>query len=150
MPLARLRPAGSTVRGAIVVAVVAILFAPVVLDRDGYPLSTYPMYARNRSATVSFVTARGVTAEGDPVRLSLSSIGASDDPLIVAGELRAVVRRDEANDRCREIAARVGTDERAEVVSVEVVTERHDTLVTLDGGDGLIDEVVHARCPVVT
>jgi hypothetical protein len=150
MRRARLRPLGSKARRVIVVALIAILFAPVLVDRDSFPLSTYPMYARNRSETVSLVTARGVTAEGDAVRLSLGTIGASDDPLIVAGELRAAVRRDEADDRCRSIAARVEPDAAVDVVSIEVVTERHDTVTSLDGGDSLIDEVVHARCPVVT
>ena len=33
-------------------AVVAALFVPVVLDRDDFPLATYPMYSRERDDVV--------------------------------------------------------------------------------------------------
>ena len=90
------------VRSLSVVGLLAVLAAPVVFDRDSFPLSTYPMYARTRSAEVSFVTAQGIR-DDEIVPLSLEVIGRSDDPLVVAGELRAAIRRDEADERCREI-----------------------------------------------
>lgn len=135
------------VRSTAVVGVLAALVAPVVADRDSFPLSTYPMYARNRSTEVSFVTAQGVRNDDDLVPLSLGTIGDSDDPLVVAGELRAAIRRDEADERCREIAARVDDDN---IEHVEVVTERHDTVVRLEGGESLIRRSVHAQCEVDT
>jgi len=135
------------VRSTAVVGVLAALVAPVVADRDSFPLSTYPMYARNRSTEVSFVTAQGVRGDDDLVPLSLGTIGDSDDPLVVAGELRAAIRRDEADERCREIAARVDDDN---IEHVEVVTERHDTVVRLEGGESLIRRSVHAQCEVDT
>jgi hypothetical protein len=133
------------VRSLAVVGVLAALVAPVVADRDSFPLSIYPMYARNRSTEVSFVTAQGVRADDRLTTLSLGVIGNSDDPLVVAGELRAALRRDEADARCREIADRVRDDT---IDSVEVVTERHDTVLRLEGGDSLVRRTVHARCPV--
>jgi len=133
-------------RGIAVVAVTAVMVAPVVIDRDSFPLSTYPMYARTRSAEVSFVTAQGVTEDGDTVRLSLGTIGSSDDPLVVAGELRAAVRGGDSASRCEAIAERIADPGR--IVGVEVVTERHDTVVSLEGGDSLLDRTVHARCEV--
>ena len=132
------------VRSMSVVGLLAVLAAPVVFDRDSFPLSTYPMYARTRSAEVSFVTAQGVR-DDEIIPLSLEVIGRSDDPLVVAGELRAAIRRDEADDRCRQIADRVD-DVRLD--HVEVVTERHDTVVRLEGGDSLLRRTVHARCAV--
>ena len=128
-----------------VVCVLAALVAPVVVNRDSFPLSTYPMYARNRSTEVSFVTAQGVRADDELTTLSLGTIGDSDDPLVVAGELRAAIRRDEADDRCRTIADRIDD---TTIEYVEVVTERHDTVVRLEGGDSLIGRSVHARCAV--
>ncbi|MFN3255801.1 MAG: hypothetical protein ACE37B_08895 [Ilumatobacter sp.] len=125
---------------------VAALVAPVVLDRDGLPLSTYPMYSRARGESVSLVTANGLTAETDRIRLGLSVIGASDDPLVVAGELRAAVRAGRADARCAEIAERVDADR--EIVSVEVVTERHDVVERTLGGESLIERTVHATCGV--
>lgn len=133
------------VRSVSVVGVLAALVAPVVADRDSFPLSTYPMYARNRSTEVSFVTAQGVGVDDRLSPLSLGVIGDSDDPLVVAGELRAAIRRDGAAQRCREIAARVSDPT---VLHVEVVTERHDTVQRLEGDDSLVRRTVHARCPV--
>jgi len=136
-------------RSLVIVSVIAALFLPVVANRDSYPLSRYPMYARTRGTEVSFVTAQGIAADGTVVPLTLGSIGASDDPLVVAGELRDVVRLDEADTRCREIADRLNTrGDFDDVDAVEVVTERHDTLASLDGGDSLRDRTVHARCTV--
>lgn len=132
------------VRSLSVVGLLAVLAAPVVLDRDSFPLSTYPMYARTRGTEVSFVTAQGLRGD-EIVGLSLEAIGRSDDPLVVAGELRAAIRRDEADARCREIAGRVDD---AALDHIEVVTERHDTVIRLEGGDSLIRRTVHARCAV--
>lgn len=137
-------------RGFAVAAVAAVMVAPVVIDRDSFPLSTYPMYARTRAAEVSFVTAQGVTDDGELVRLSLGTIGSSDDPLVVAGELRAAVRSGEGDSQCAAIAKRVENSDRAvdRIIGIEVVTERHDTVVSLEGGDSLVDRTVHARCEI--
>ena len=134
------------VRWAITIAVVAVLLAPVLLDRDGFPLSTYPMYSRARPDQVDLVTAQGVDADGTVLTLSLAAIGSSDDPLIVAGELRAAIRDGRADERCREIAARAaGSD--TTIVAVEVVTERHDVVDHVEGDPSLVRRTVHARCP---
>ena len=100
------------------------------------------MYARTRAAEVSFVTAQGVR-DGETLALSLEVIGESDDPLVVAGELRTAIRRNEADRRCLEIAARIDDPT---IEQVEVVTERHDTVVYLEGGDSLRGRTVHAAC----
>lgn len=127
-------------------AMVAALFSPVVIDRDDFPLSTYPMYARQRPAVVSFVTAQGIDQTESGHVLSLQVIGASDDPLIVSGELRAAIALGRADRRCEEIAVRV-TDRN--VLAVEVVTERHDVVDRVSGRSSLIERTVHARCDVV-
>ena len=41
-------------RSMVIVAVLVALVAPVLANRDSFPLSTYPMYARTRGAEVSF------------------------------------------------------------------------------------------------
>jgi hypothetical protein len=138
---------------------VAALVAPVLLDRDGFPLSTYPMYARARSESVVLATAQGVAADGTRLQLSAGEIGASDDPLIVAGELRDAIARGRADERCAEIASRVAgrvpEDDRADTgargataVTVEVVTERHDVIARAGGDDSLLGREVHAACEV--
>ena len=130
----------------LVTSVVAVaMFAPVALDRDSFPLSTYPMYARVRANEVSLATAQGIDDEERPHALSLPTIGASDDPLIVAGELRAAISDGRSDERCREIAARVAGDG---FVAIEVVIERHDVVDQASGRPSLLTRTVHARCPV--
>lgn len=132
--------------------VVVLLFAPVALDRDSLPLSTYPMYSSARSTTSTLVTAQLVV--GDERRsLSMGVIGNSDDPLIVTGELRAAIRNGEAPRRCREIAERAPAtidrvDDRATGPRIEVVSERHDTVDFVAGRTSLIERTVHATCEV--
>lgn len=131
-------------------AVIGALVAPVLIDADGFPLSTYPMYSRARGEQVTFATAQAVNDAGLTTTLSLDVIGASDDPLIVAGELRDAIRRDDAADRCTEIADRAaawpGLPDDA--VVIEVVTERHDVVDQVLGDVSLLDRTVHARCEV--
>jgi hypothetical protein len=130
--------------------VVAALVAPVVLDRDSFPLSTYPMYSRTRGDAVTFVTAQAVDADGTASTLSLGVIGDSDDPLIVAGELRSAVREGRADIRCAEIAERArGWDGLpAGAVAIEIVAERHDVVAQVSGAASLLDRTVHARCEI--
>jgi hypothetical protein len=129
---------------------VAALVAPVVLDRDDFPLSTYPMYSRSRGDAVTFATAQAVDVDGSVSSLSLAVIGASDDPLIVAGELRSALREDRADERCTEIAdrARDWAGLADDVVAIEVVAERHDVVARAAGEPSLLDRTVHARCEI--
>lgn len=124
---------------------VGLLAVPVVIDRDDFPLSTYPMYSRTRSSDVSFVTANGLDASGARHRLGLDVIGASDDPLVVAGELRADLRTGRTAERCRTIVSRLPSDDES-TVAVEVVTERHDVVAHTRGEPSLIERTVHVEC----
>ena len=130
--------------------VVGALVAPVVLDADGFPLSTYPMYSSTRDVEVTVATARAVDADGTISTLSLGVIGDSDDPLVVAGELRAAIRDGRATERCSSIAERAARWDRLPggPAVIEVVTERHDVVVQVEGGDSLVERIVHARCEV--
>ncbi len=136
----------------ILVTVVAVgaLVAPVVLDRDSFPLSTYPMYARVRSDEVTFVTAHAVGPDRERSSLTLGVIGDSDDPLIVAGELRRAVRDGRAQARCNEIAERAREWDALpdDTTTIEVVTERHDVVAEVSGQPSLRDRTVHASCKV--
>lgn len=132
------------------------MMAPVVLDRDDFPLSTYPMYSGARLREQSLVTAVGVDDAGDRSRLSLGLIGASDDPLIVAAELRSAIADGRADEQCEAIAARLshagasgeGGPPPRSTVAVEVVTERVDVVAEVLGEPSVLDRTVHARCDV--
>jgi hypothetical protein len=148
---------GRRIRIAVMVGAVAILVWPVIVDSDDYPLSTYPMYSSDRPNEVTFVVARGITETGHQVGLGLQTIGSSDDPLVVAGELRAAIRNGDADKRCWEIAARVAgrvagpVAERLsdQVVSeIEVVTEIRDVVQHARGEPSLVRRNVNAVCPV--
>lgn len=141
---------GRRARILITSGVVAALLAPVVFDRDDFPLSTYPMYSRARGGAVTLATAQAVDQNGETSALTLGVIGDSDDPLIVAGELRDAIRDDRAGDRCEEIAQRAAMwgGLPAASVRIEVVTERHEVVVQVEGGQSLLSRTVHASCEV--
>ena len=108
------------------------------------------MYARARGVEVTLATARAVEADGATSTLTLGVIGDSDDPLVVAGELREAIRDGRAVDRCSAIAERAARWDGlpVETTAIEVVTERHDVVVQVEGGDSLVERTVHARCEV--
>jgi hypothetical protein len=141
---------GRRARILITAGVVGALVAPVVLDRDGFPLSTYPMYSRSRGDAVTFATAQALDASGTATALTLAVIGDSDDPLIVAGELRDAIRDGRAQQRCLEIALRAAAwdDLPPDTATIEVVTERHDVVAQVEGASSLLDRTVHASCAV--
>jgi hypothetical protein len=139
---------GRRTRVVITAGFVGALLAPVLLDHDGFPLSTYPMYSRARGDAVTFATAQAVDEDGRSSTLTLGVIGDSDDPLIVAGELRDAIRDGRAPQRCEEIAERAAawTGLPPETSAIEVVTERHDVVARVEGGASLLERTVHASC----
>jgi hypothetical protein len=141
---------GRRARILITTAVGVALVAPVVFDRDGFPLSTYPMYSRTRGDAVTLATAQAVDADGTTSTLTLAVIGDSDDPLVVAGELRDAIRAGNSDRRCLEIAERAaGWDGLpGSTVTIEVATERHDVVARVEGGQSLLERTVHASCEV--
>ena len=141
---------GRRARILITAGVAVALLAPVALDRDGFPLSTYPMYSRARGDAVTFATAQAVDADGVTSALTLGVIGDSDDPLIVAGELRDAIRDGRADERCEEIARRAArwSGLPTDSVTIEVVTERHDVVAQVEGDESVLDRTVHAACEV--
>jgi hypothetical protein len=140
---------GSNRRRLITLAVIGLLIAPAVADRDGFPLATYPMYARARADVVSLPTATGVTAADGRQRLSLDVIGRSDDPLIVAALLRdGLAGNDEQRqDLCRQIADRAAAAG-LNIEQVELATETHDVVERVSGRQSLVERQIHATCPV--
>lgn len=152
----RLRTHRWTVATAVVVVAMLV---PVALDRDDFPLSTYPMYSTARPGTVVLPTVVAVDGGGDRRALSLAVVGGVDDPLIVASDLRRAIATGRADDRCAEVAKRLasspdGADDADDAeaddaaVAVEVATERHDVVARVRGEPSEVGREVHARCPV--
>lgn len=134
----------------ITAGVFVALVAPVVFDRDGFPLSTYPMYSSARGDVVSLATAQAVDAEGRTSALTLAVIGDSDDPLIVAGELRDAIRDGRADRRCDEIAERAADWGGLPVgsITIEIAIERHDVVAQVEDRSSLLERTVRASCEV--
>lgn len=135
------------------VAVVVALVVPVALDHDSFPLSTYPMYSQARSDRVTLPTALGIADDGAAARLSLGLIGDSDDPLVVAGELREAIARGTVDERCDEIARRVGADgattpSGGRLVAIEIVLEHHDVVDQAMGDPPPLRSELLTRCEV--
>lgn len=118
------------------------LISPAVRDRDGLPLSTFPMYAATRAEESTFITATGVDASGAPVTLSALMISGSRDRLIAQSFLNDAVRRGDEASICRDIADRLD----ASVRGVKIATERHNTIARLRGDDSLVERTVLAEC----
>lgn len=129
------------VAGVAVVAVLAPLLGPP--EGDSYPLSTYPMFARDGGDTAHLVTVVGVDGDGARHRLSPEKIAATDEPVLAAETVLRAIRLDHSGVLCADVADRLAGSE--DLVRVEVVTETHD----LDRPTEPARAVrVHAECSV--
>lgn len=129
---------------AVAVAVVVLWPAVGPTESDSFPLSTYPMFARDRgdNARVDTVVARRPSGERE--RLSPELIAGTDEPIQAAATVSRAISAGESPALCAAVGARLEPDDREALV--EVVTERHD----LDRPDpeAPLSVVVHATCAV--
>lgn len=128
--------------------VVALLTAIPALRRpptDGFPLSTYPMFAADRGDTSTISTAVGITADGEVVRLSPEVLSGSDEPMQAISTAAASVREGRADTWCAQVAGRVDD---GDVVVVEVRRETHDIIRYFTDDAAALDVDVVAECEV--
>lgn len=112
---------------SLVVVTVALPAVRMLGDRssgDGFPLSTYPMFAEDHGDRLELPTVVHVTATGTE-RLSPRRIAGTDQVIQAWKTVRAAVARGPhaARELCEEVAARA-----AEPATFAVVIERYDTL----------------------
>jgi hypothetical protein len=90
---------------------------------DGLPLSTYPMFARDRGRVVEQPTVVAVSPDGYVERLSPETIAATDQVMQAAEAVRRALDAGPAATRllCDEVAGRVDAP-----AIVAVVVERYD------------------------
>lgn len=137
------------------IGLVAIVLEPVVRapDEDGFPLSTFPMFAARRPARVAVSYARGVTAAGARRELTPALLGTSEVMQAFAMLQRAVDAGPAARQAlCQAIAARVATDAGdREVTAVMILGGWYDAVDYVAHGmrGTATGEVTHARCDVV-
>jgi hypothetical protein len=132
---------------ALVAVVVVVGVVPYAMDRDSFPLSTYPMFAEQRTSAETVDTAVGIA--GDKVlRLGAERIAGADEPILAAATVSAAIANGGADGLCRDVAARVANEGPREATIVEVITERYDAVAWFDGDHTPLERVVHARCAV--
>jgi hypothetical protein len=133
------------------IALIAAALSPLVRrpDDDGFPLSTYPMFAWRRPQVLAMSYPLGVTAEGVERYLSPELIGSSEVLQAAAIVERAVARRGaEVARLCEAIARRVAASPaHRDVAAIRIVTGTHDA-VELLVRDRSGREIEHGRCDV--
>lgn len=139
------------VPAAVSLALIAATLWPVVRDPrdDGFPLSTYPMFASRRPTTQTYRYALGETAGGERRTLTPALIGTSEvlQALIVI-ERAFASGKGELAKLCAAVAARVAADdELADIVAIRLVIGTHDAVEYL-ARDRVGRETEKLRCEV--
>ncbi len=124
--------------------VVVLVLSPAVTSRDSFPISTYPMYAFERSRVERFEAVLGEAADGTLEPISARVAVGTIDPLIAEARVAAAIRTGTAGALCVDVAHRVEPGPR----HVLVVHEVHDVVLRASGEPSLRERVVHARCAV--
>ncbi len=139
------------VRAAVIsVVLVGATLSPLVRDPvdDGFPLSTYPMFATERPTRLRMSYALGVTTSGERRYLRPFLVGSTE--VLQAFTIVALAVHDgpRAQRRlCTEIANRVAASGDTELATIRIVTGSHDALDVLLH-DKLGHEVERVRCRV--
>ena len=133
------------------IAMLVATLSPLVreADDDGFPLSTYPMFAHRRARVQTLDYVLGETSRGERRTLDTAVTGTSEVLQALAMIERAVGAGSvERQQVCQAIAARVAAESAFdEVAMVRIVTGRHDAIdFVLHGQIGR--EAERARCPV--
>jgi hypothetical protein len=139
-------------RNALVGAfVTVVVVSPVVRrePRDGFPLSTYPMFSEHRDRELTLVHAVAALEGGAAVPLPPRLLG-TEEVLQARSLLRRSVERGEAADLCARVAARLRAEGPrgpwAAARAVEVRTDAYDVLSYYDTRTTARPGVLHARC----
>jgi hypothetical protein len=136
-------------RAAVLVVLAAAVAWPAVdpSPSDGFPVSSYPMFASDRGRIVDVATAVGLDDRGAALRLDPHAIGGGDEVMLAASAVRRAVAAGgaEAARFCAEVAGRVDDPH---VVAVELRTERHDAVADPTADRPPVAVTVHARCEV--
>lgn len=137
--------------GAVVVSVVTAIAVvqPAFRDppRDSYPLSNYPMFAQPLQATNSADAVVGVTADGERRTLSPQRIADTDEVIQAVGYVYNELAAGRADRLCSEVAQRVADAGPTQVVAIQVVTERQDSVAYFQGARDP-EVTLHASCQV--
>lgn len=132
------------------IVLVGVTLSPVLRNPvdDGFPLSTYPMFATVRTTELTMSYAVGVARSGERRTLRPSLIGSGEvlqAYTIVARAVGGGAGTQQA--LCREIAERIRASGDDDIVTVRIITGVHDALDVLLR-DKLGRETEKTRCEV--
>lgn len=145
---------GAWWRVAVTIAVLVAVWWPARPGgRDGFPLSSYPMFGYARPSTSVVDTVLGVGADGERRPLSPELLAGVSQPKLALERVRDAIRKERAGALCREVAERVRVQGKELPASerprtLEVVTDTWDTLEGLEPGAKPRARIVHERCEV--
>jgi len=118
---------------------------------DGFPLSTYPMFASAKPERVAVMSALAL-GDGFEAPLAPSYIANSEAMQALATLRKSVAAgRRSARKLCEQIAQRVSERAEPELASVRhvaIVTQQHDAVRYLSGDTEPLSREVHVRCAV--
>jgi hypothetical protein len=126
-----------------IVLVVGVV--PLALDRDSFPLSTYPMFSSRRTSTESVETAIIVDASGRITRIDPSDIAGTDEVILAAVTVSDALRDETTDLLCQDIVERLG-DRLSAAAQVQIVTEVYDAIEWYRGERTPLSTVVHTDC----
>ncbi len=135
------------VASVVSVAAIVVVLSPAWVERDSYPLSTYPMFSYRRDRTAVVDTAVGYDAAGQRVRLTPTIIAGGSEVIHAAVTVSTAIAQGDTDALCREMAARVRS-RRPPLVRIEVVSETHDVVTYFEGDKTPASVMVHASCEV--
>jgi hypothetical protein len=122
-------------------------------EDDGFPLSTYPMFAHRRGRVNQVTSALAVAPDASEARVPPRYVANAESMQAFYTLARAAAAGSAAAQTlCESIAQRLPSasePELAHAVRVELVTERVDAVDYLAGRVLPSGREVHARCPVV-
>jgi hypothetical protein len=134
------------------IALIAATLSPLVRapTDDGFPLSTYPMFATRRLTTLTMHYALGEATPGERIILAPELVGTGEVLQAMRVIDRAVMGGKPAMSKlCAVIASRIaGEREYAAVTTVRIVTGTHDAVEYLSRGR-VGREVERVRCQVL-
>lgn len=111
---------------------------------DGFPLSTYPMFTRDRGRIVEVPSVVVVRATGEVERLSPETIADTDQVIEASVVVSRAIAGGTAAQLCSEVAGRI--DEPDDSGEVQVVVERYDSVRWAAGDDEPDERRVVASC----
>jgi hypothetical protein len=133
-------------------AVALIVLWPVLAhpDRDGFPLSTYPMFSTRRTGTEPLYTVVGIDPDGAQEWLDPRVIDGTAEVVQAAVVVESEVVAGHADRLCAEVARRLseaGGARLGRLSRLEVIRLRYDAVAYFsDRSEPPLERVVAASC----